>query len=60
MTEFRNELLSRMIHLYGFENEHTINFAMLCERFPDDFLHDTALEECVEAHESEFCGSDDE
>ena len=54
MTEFRNELLSRMIHLYGFENEHTVNFAMLCERFPDDFLHDTVLEECVEAHESEF------
>lgn len=58
MTKFREELLTRMIHLYGFENEHTINFAMLCERCPNDCLNDFSLEECVKAHESEFCGSD--
>ena len=54
MTRFREELLTRMIHLYGFEHENTINFATICESFPDDFIHDTALEECVESHENEF------
>lgn len=51
MTEFRNELLSRMIHLYGFENENTIAIAHMCETYPQAPIYDRAIEILVESHE---------
>lgn len=52
MTKFREELLTRMIHIYGFEHEITKNFATVCESFPDDYCHDFGLEQIVETHEA--------
>ena len=51
MTEFRNELLSRMIHLYGFKNENTIAIAHMCETYPQTSIYDRAIEILVESHE---------
>ena len=51
MTEFRNELLSRMIHLYGFENENTIAIAHMCETYPQAPIYDKVIEILVESHE---------
>ena len=52
MTELRENLLDRIIHIYGFEHEITISFAELCIRYPqDDKIADKELEEIVEYHE---------
>lgn len=51
MTTFRNDLLTRMIHIYGFEHEVVLNFARLCEEWENDIAHDRTLETLVEAHE---------
>lgn len=51
MTDFRNNLLTRIIHIYGFEHEVTIDFARLCEEWPNDIAHDRILEMLVESHE---------
>ena len=45
----REALMLRMINIYGFENEITINFCQLCE---SDFINDDALRVIVEAHEA--------
>ena len=59
MTDFRNELLTRMIHLYGFEHENVLDFARMCEEWRDDIAHDRILEMLVETHE-EFPQYDDD
>ena len=51
MTDFRNELLTRMIHIYGFENEAVIDFTRMCEEWENDIAHDRILEMLVETHE---------
>ena len=40
MTEYREKLLERVIRVYGFEHEVTIEFARLCENpdFSEEFL----------------------
>lgn len=43
MSEFRKNLLDRVIRLYGFEHRITIGFAETCERFPDDEQWDNTL-----------------
>lgn len=48
MTEFREQLLSRMTKIYGLEHEIVIDFATICEG--DDFT-DKVLEVIVKAHE---------
>lgn len=48
MTKFREELLTRMIHLYGFEHKYVVNFATACENFPEDSCYSTVLEKLVE------------
>ena len=45
----REEMLTRMIHLYGFEHEAVIQFAELMER---DSITDDVLETLVLAHEA--------
>ena len=51
MTEFRENLLTRMIHLYGMEDSLVIEFARLCEEWEDNDWNNFALEILVEAHE---------
>lgn len=49
MSEFRESLLTRVIHLYGFESPYTLEFAELLSE-PD--LSDVCLEALVSAHEA--------
>lgn len=51
MTEFRENLLTRMIHIHGFEHDITIKFAHLLEKVPQTPIDDRALEIIVESHE---------
>lgn len=48
MTEFRENLLDRMIRIYGFENPIVIDFAKLCD---NPLFQDNLLEQIVKAHE---------
>lgn len=52
MTNFREELVDRMIALYGFEHELTVKFATLCEEWEDTELNDICLRVVVEVHEA--------
>ncbi len=55
-NEFRNDLLTRMIHIYGFEHPLVIEFAEMCEKYTSTGLReqwDNCLEMLVEAHERE-------
>ena len=45
----REALMLRMINIYGFENEITIDFCRLCE---NNFIDDDTLRIIVEAHEA--------
>lgn len=51
MTDFRNDLLTRIIRIYGFEHEVTLQFADMCEKWYDNSANDRMLEILVEAHE---------
>ena len=51
MTEFRENLLDRMIKIYGFENEIVINFCRLCEGWPSGKEIDDRLQRLCESHE---------
>ena len=53
MTEYRENLIDRMIHLYGFENEIVIAFCGLCERWKVNSWNDKCLTILVEAHEAD-------
>lgn len=48
MSAFREQLLDRMIRIYGFEHKVVVAFAEACE---STFLTDRALEVVVESHE---------
>jgi hypothetical protein len=52
MTEFREKLLDRMIRLYGFENPMVIEFAKMCETYPQGANWDKGLKTLVECHEA--------
>lgn len=52
MTEFRENLLDRMIALYGMEQNIVIHFAELCERWSDTPWNNEVLRIMVEAHEA--------
>ena len=47
----REELMNRMIRLYGFENPITIDFCRLCEEWPNTEAYDNALATLVKCHE---------
>ena len=51
MTEYRSNLLTRMIHVYGFEHPVTIAFAKMCEEAEDNVYNDRMLFLMVAAHE---------
>ena len=52
MTEFREDLMNRMIHIYGLENPIVIQFAQMCES-DNNSWNDMTLQILVEAHEKE-------
>lgn len=47
----REELMNRMIRLYGFESPITIDFCWLCEEWPNTEAYDNALATLVKYHE---------
>lgn len=52
MTEFRENLLTRIIHIYGFEHKVTIKYANILEKAPQTEKNDKDLEyivKCLEA-----------
>ena len=54
MTNFRDDLLTRMIHIYGFEHPLVVQFAKCCEAYTTPDLApmwDKCLETLVECHE---------
>lgn len=63
MSDFREELLTRMIHLYGFEHPIVIEFARMCEAYTATGLAqqwDNCLEMLVEEHERHPYSEEDE
>jgi hypothetical protein len=52
MNSMRKDLVDRMIRLYGSKSHIVIEFAGLCERFPDNVHNDKMLTILVEAHEA--------
>ena len=51
MTTYRENLIDRMIRLYGFENPMVVQFAEMCEKYPNNADYDNGLQLLVEAHE---------
>lgn len=52
MSNFRENLIDRMIRLYGFENPMVIEFCRMCEDWEDNQWNDKVLRILVEAHEA--------
>ena len=53
MTEFRENLLTRMIHIYGFEHKTTIIYTHMLEKAPQTKASDEDLENIVKALDSD-------
>jgi hypothetical protein len=53
MTTYRENLIDRLIHIYGFEDPIVIQFAGMCERYADNAWNDDILRLLVEAHEKD-------
>ena len=53
MTKFRENLIDRMIKIYGYEHEIVLEFCRLCENWESNVWNDKCLEIVVEAHEAE-------
>lgn len=49
----RENLMNRMINLYGFESPITIEFCRLCERWADTEENNKSLKLLVESHEAD-------
>ena len=49
--KMREELMNRMIRLYGFESPITIDFCRLCEEWADTEAYDNALARLVKCNE---------
>ena len=56
----REQLLDRMIKIYGFEHEIVIEFARMCEEWLPTENNDKALETLVKCHEENPAGFDDD
>jgi len=53
MTTYRENLLDRLIAIYGLENPIVIQFAQICERYANNAWNDGILWLLVEAHEAD-------
>lgn len=49
----REQLIDRMIRIYGYEHKIVIQFATLCEIAADNAINDKMLWTLVAAHEAE-------
>ena len=49
----RENLMDRMIRIYGYENPIVIEFCRLCEEWEENDWNDKVLTILVEAHEAE-------
>ena len=56
----REQLLDRMIRIYGFEHEIVIEFARMCKEWLPTENNDKALETLVKCHEENPVGFDDD
>ena len=56
----REQLLDRMIKIYGFEHEIVIEFARMCEEWLPTKNNDKALETLVKCHEENPVGFDND
>ena len=52
MTAYRENLIDRMIAIYGLENPIVIEFARMCETWEDNEWNDKVMRIMVEAHEA--------
>ena len=52
MSKFRESLLDRMIHIYGFEHKIVLDFAAICEAWADNDWNNKCLAILVESHEA--------
>lgn len=52
-TKMRENLMDRMIRIYGYENPIVIEFCRLCEEWEENAWNDKVLEILVSAHEAE-------
>lgn len=52
-TKMRENLMDRMIRIYGYENPIVIEFCRLCEEWEENDWNDKVLTILVEAHEAE-------
>lgn len=52
MTTYRENLIDRMIAIYGFEHSIVIDFARLCEGWEENKWNNKVLTVLVEAHEA--------
>ena len=53
MSKNRENLIDRMISIYGYEDKIVIDFARLCETWEETKWNDTILRLLVEAHEAD-------
>lgn len=51
MNALREELVTRMIRIYGFEHEEVIAFADAADKLSEDGGNDRFLQKLVEFHE---------
>ena len=51
MSKIREQLVDRMIRLYGFESPIAIDFCRLCEEWPNTEAYDNALAILVKCNE---------
>lgn len=49
----RENLMDRMIRIYGYENPIVVQFCRLCEEWEENDWNDKVLTILVEAHEAE-------
>ncbi len=52
-TKMRENLMDRMIRIYGYENPIVIEFCRLCEEWEENDWNNKVLEILVSAHEAE-------
>ena len=53
MNSVRDNLLDRMIAIYGLEHQMTVQFAYLCEQWDENEWNDKVLTLLVESHEAD-------
>ena len=51
MSSFRENLIDRMIRLYGFEHKLVIEFVKMCEEWEENGWNNTSLAILVASHE---------